>query len=115
MELLVSAFRDPLFGPMVSVGAGGGLTELIDDVATERAPVDRRCAAAHAGAAADHRAAPRDERGPLPSSPARPSSRASRNSPRTAPWGRFVFEVNPVKWTRDGVVAVDGLLVIEES
>jgi hypothetical protein len=25
-----------------------------------------------------------------------------------------VLEVNPIRWGRDGVVAVDGLLVVEE-
>ena len=32
----------------------------------------------------------------------------------SAPWRRFVFEINPVRWGADGVVAVDGLLVVEE-
>ena len=30
----------------------------------------------------------------------------------TAPWMRFIFEVNPVLWTREGAVAVDGLLIV---
>jgi hypothetical protein len=30
----------------------------------------------------------------------------------TAPWKRFVFEVNPVLWRRDDAVAVDGLLIV---
>jgi len=32
----------------------------------------------------------------------------------SAPWRRFVFEVNPVKWQRDRVAAVDGLLIVEQ-
>jgi hypothetical protein len=32
----------------------------------------------------------------------------------TAPWARFVFEVNPVKWRPEGPVAVDGLLLVEQ-
>lgn len=32
-----------------------------------------------------------------------------------APWRRFVFEVNPVRWSRAGAVAVDGLLVVERA
>jgi hypothetical protein len=32
----------------------------------------------------------------------------------SAPWRRFVLEVNPIKWGRAGVVAVDGLLIVEE-
>ena len=112
-ELLFAAFRDPMFGVMVSCGSGGGLTELIDDVVTERAPVDRRVRRQHAGAPADPALRAPIRRARCRSSPPRPSSRGSRSSPLTAPWPRFVFEVNPVKWTRDAAVAVDGLLIID--
>jgi acetate---CoA ligase (ADP-forming) len=30
----------------------------------------------------------------------------------TAPWQRFVFEVNPVLWSREAAVALDGLLIV---
>ena len=36
VELLISAFRDPSFGVIVSIGAGGVMTELIDDVTLAR-------------------------------------------------------------------------------
>jgi acyl-CoA synthetase (NDP forming) len=113
-ELLVSAFRDPLFGVMVSCGAGSGLAEIIDDVVTERAPVGRERArdmierlrirgqAREGGAALAPEAAA--------AFIADLSALAA-----TAPWRRFVLEVNPIKWSRDGVVAVDGLLIVEES
>lgn len=39
-ELLVSAFRDSTFGVVVSCGAGGVMTESLDDVTFELAPVD---------------------------------------------------------------------------
>ncbi len=32
----------------------------------------------------------------------------------SAPWRRFVLEINPVKWSDDRVTAVDGLLIVEE-
>ena len=112
VELLVSAFHDPLFGTMVSVGAGGGLTELIDDVATERAPVDRARAVAMLERLRIIRRAA-DEHDPLAlEAPADFIARFSELA-ATAPWDRFVFETNPIKWTRDGVVAVDGLLILE--
>lgn len=41
VELLVGISRDPLFGPIVAVGAGGIFTEVLDDVALMLAPVDR--------------------------------------------------------------------------
>jgi acyl-CoA synthetase (NDP forming) len=39
VEILVGARRDPEFGPLVVVGAGGTETELRQDIATELAPV----------------------------------------------------------------------------
>lgn len=113
MEVLVSAFRDPVFGPVLSVGAGGGMTELLDDVALARAPVDEVGAAAllrrlrilrHAA-----KLAPGAEMNALAGFVARFSQLAA-----AAPWRRFVLEVNPVAWSAEGVVALDGLLVIEQ-
>ena len=40
LELIVGALVDPVFGPLVSVGMGGVLTELVDDVVFAPAPVD---------------------------------------------------------------------------
>jgi acyl-CoA synthetase (NDP forming) len=109
-EILVAAFRDPVFGPIVSVGAGGGQTEALDDVALARAPLDP------AGAAALLRRLrllrrlshpPAIE--PLADFVARLSQIAA-----TAPWRRFVLEVNPVSWSDAGAVALDGLLVVEQ-
>jgi acetate---CoA ligase (ADP-forming) len=113
LELLVSAFADPQFGTMVSCGAGGTLTEVLDDVVLARAPVgvaearrmlERLRIARHAA-----RLAPE----------ARPDAAAAfiaafSQLAASAPWRRFVLEVNPIRWGRDGVVAVDGLLVVEE-
>jgi acetyltransferase len=113
-EILVAAFRDPIFGPIVSVGAGGSMTEAIDDVALARAPLDAAGAAAllarlrmMAGAA---KLSPGAEIAALAGFVARFSQLAA-----AVPWRRFVLEVNPVKWSRDGVTAVDGLLLIEEA
>ncbi len=111
-ELLVAAFRDPLFGPMISVGVGGGLTELVDDVVTQPAPVDEAGAAAmilrlrtaqslrpKGGEAGKNHAA---------AFVARLSQLAAG-----APWRRFTLEVNPIKWSDERAIAVDGLLIIE--
>jgi acetate---CoA ligase (ADP-forming) len=106
-ELLVSAFRDPSFGVFVSCGAGGVLTELIDDVALAPAPLDA------AGAARLLRR--------LRSIPATAELDVAAEFVASfsvvavcAPWSRFVIELNPVKWTRSRAVAVDGLLIVEE-
>ena len=112
VELLVSAFRDPLFGPIVSCGSGGGLTEMIDDVVTERAPVGSALAADMLERLGLRRHA-RDPKGPLPSEAAAAFISRFSELAATAPWPRFVFEVNPILWSREGVVAVDGLLIVE--
>jgi acetate---CoA ligase (ADP-forming) len=111
-ELLVSAFRDPVFGTMVSCGSGGGLTELIDDVVTERAPVGEALAA-HMLDRLRIRCHASDAKGAFASDAAAAFIARFSELAETAPWSRFIFEVNPIKWTRDAVVAVDGLLIIE--
>jgi acyl-CoA synthetase (NDP forming) len=113
-ELLVAAFNDPLFGPMVSCGSGGGLTELLDDLVTARAPlgvgaaealIERLKIRVHA----------RDGEGLLPArAPACFVAQLSELA-ALAPWRRFTLEVNPLKWSRAGAIAVDGLLIIDEA
>lgn len=114
VELLASAFRDPIFGPVISCGSGGGLTELIDDVAIERAPVTREIAAAMIERLRIRRRA-RDETGLLPTAPAADFIARLSELAATAPWSAFVLEVNPIKWARETAVAVDGLLIVETA
>jgi acetyltransferase len=112
LEVLVSAFRDDVFGVMVSCGAGGNLTEVIDDVVLERAPLDEAAArdmlerlrVVRRGG----RLAPGADLGAAAAFVARFSRLAV-----TAPWRRFVLEVNPIRVGAAGAVAVDGLLVVE--
>jgi acyl-CoA synthetase (NDP forming) len=109
-ELLVAAFRDPLFGPMVTVGVGGGLTEMVDDVVTRSAPISEAGAVSMiAGLRSASKLLPNDMKTD------HAAAFIARFSQLTAeaPWDRFTFEVNPVKWTAERAVAVDGLLVIE--
>ncbi len=110
-ELLVTAFRDPVFGVMVSCGSGGVFTEVIDDVVTERAPVSAELAAYMLERLRIRRHAA-DSRGLLGVDPAARFIARFSELALTAPWGAFVFELNPVLWTRDDAIAVDGLLVV---
>ncbi len=111
IELLASAFRDPDFGVMLSVGAGGALTELIDDAILAPAPLDEEAAAELLNRLRVVRRA-----GGLPGGSSGLARFVSRFSAAAAaaPWRRFVLEINPIKWAGDRVVAVDGLLIIEE-
>ncbi|HVF63382.1 MAG TPA: acetate--CoA ligase family protein [Casimicrobiaceae bacterium] len=110
-ELIVTAFRDAAFGVMVGCGSGGGLTELVADLVVERAPVGHELAA-HMLARLRTRAHATDAQGDLPFEPAAWFVSRFSELALTAPWHRFVFEVNPVAWRRDRAVALDGLLVI---
>jgi acetyltransferase len=113
-ELLVSAIRDPVFGVMISVGAGGVLTELLDDVALASAPVDLDAAKALLSKlriVAKMKSKPSDK-----AFAAMAAFIADFSALAAAcPWQRFAFELNPVKWTDDAAVAVDGLIVISEA
>jgi succinyl-CoA synthetase beta subunit len=113
LEVLVSAFRDPLFGPMISVGAGGILTELIDDVAIARAPIDETQALALVARLRLMRATAKMKHPPDRALLARYVAHVSQLA-AGAPWRQFVLEINPVKWTGEYVTAVDGLLIVEE-
>ena len=111
VELLVTAFRDSLFGTMVTCGAGGRWTELIDDVVTERAPVGPDIAA-HMLSRLRIRPDDADARPPQDTDPAARFIARFSELADSAPWDRFVIEINPLKWTMEECVAVDGLLII---
>lgn len=110
-EFLVSAFVDPVFGTMISCGAGGTETEALDDVAIARAPIHAASALRLLRKLRMVRRAKIADGDLMPL--ADYVSRFSRLA-AGAPWQRFTFEINPVKQRGEEVVAVDGLLVIEE-
>lgn len=112
VELLVSSYRDPVFGVMIACGTGGGLTELVQDVVTHRAPVDRETAAVMIESLRI-RSHAKDTEGLLPVEPAAAFVAEFSQLTASAPFDRFVFEVNPIKWTRQGAIAIDGLLILE--
>jgi hypothetical protein len=98
---------------VVSCGAGGNLTEVIDDVVLERAPVSRALAEDMLARLRVVRHARRGHAAPALGAAADFVAGFSRVA-ATAPWPRFVFEVNPIRVSGHGAVAVDGLLVVEE-
>ena len=110
VELLVSAFRDRDFGPMLSLGAGGAMTELIDD-AIRPAPLSEAAATEALNRLRIVRRQGKLAAGPCALTDFVVSFAAIAAA---APWRRFVLEINPIKWTPARVTAVDGLLIIEE-
>jgi acetyltransferase len=113
LEVIVSAFCDPIFGTMVSCGSGGNLTEIIEDVTIARTPLDREGARHMLEdlriVAAAGKLDPQAKLDDLASFVADFSEIA-----HSAPWENFVIEINPVKWSGAGVTAIDGLILIEK-
>ena len=111
-ELLVTAFRDREFGVMVGCGMGGGMTEIIDDVVFARAPIDADGAVDLIGQLRTLNRLPH-----LLSDVQRAQGAdfLARFSALVAsvPWPSFTFEVNPIKLSATGPIAVDGLLLTE--
>lgn len=97
---------------MVSVAAGGTMAEAIDEVALLRAPLG------YEDAAAILTGLTRAGRIPSPDDPAHGHLTrfifAFSRLAASVPWKKFVLEINPVMASRDGAVAVDGLLLIAE-
>ena len=115
VDLIVGAVRDPVFGPVVLVGLGGVVAEALADVATAPAPLP----AGEAGDLLDELAA-------------RPLLDGFRGGPAVdrAAVGRIVaalgdlvaghdrlesIEINPLRATADGVVALDAVVTFIPS
>ena len=113
LELLLGLRRDPQFGPVVVVGLGGTLTEVLDDVAIRLAPVD----AAEADAMLDNLRGTRLLAGVR----GRPAVDRGAVVSMVVALGRLGIErpdvlevdLNPVIASASGAIAVDALVVLE--
>jgi acyl-CoA synthetase (NDP forming) len=113
VELAIGMVRDPQFGPIVTVGAGGTLVELLDD---------RRAALAPFGEGTARRLVEslklarllRGYRGMEPADLARLTEMIARFSVLAADLAEFVAEidVNPLLAGRD-ILALDALIVVK--
>jgi acyl-CoA synthetase (NDP forming) len=111
VELIIGARRDPSFGPVVLVGAGGVHAELVKDTAIELAPVTPAtaremparliCAPLLSG----WRGAPASDLAALAEVIARISATLAARSDLAE------IELNPVRVGPDGVMAVDALII----
>jgi acyl-CoA synthetase (NDP forming) len=117
VEVILGYRRDPLVGPTVAVGMGGVLAELYKDASTRLAPVDESVAlemiAEVKGLATirGYRNLPKGDVAALAKTIAAFSSLAHRQFADVVE-----AEINPLLVKRDGegVVAVDGLVVLNE-
>ena len=113
VEMIVSTMNDPVFGPVVSLGAGGVNTELYKDLSCRLAPVD---AAEALDMLAELRSAPllHGWRGAAPGDTAALADLVARLS-RFAVAERAAvaeIELNPVLVHEAGCTVADALLVV---
>lgn len=115
-EVLLGMRRDPAVGPIVTLGAGGILAEIHDDVSVRMAPVDRQTAGEMIAevrslqALNGYRGKPKGDIEKLVDAIVNVSGLAAFESIREA-------EINPVLVRKDGlgVVALDGLVVLSKD
>jgi len=115
IELLLGAFRDPTFGPLITVGIGGQLVEILSQTATCCIPVSEKDA---------QRLISELCGGRLVKSPRGLSARAAEEASRQIkaladlmqkePWISEV-DINPLMVYKDTVFAVDALVVGNEA
>lgn len=114
IEVIVGAANDPVFGPVVTFGLGGVLTELLRDVTHGFAPFDavvaRGMIAEVKGAALlnGYRGQPSLDSAALADALARVSLLISDHAERIAE-----LDVNPLFVREKGVVAADALVVLK--
>ena len=111
-ELLVGVHTDAVFGPVLSLGTGGVLTELVRDVAHLLLPVDARPrSAAPCSACAAPRCSPGTGARRLPTSTSWSPSSSGWSSWSSARRRWSTLEINPLIVTATGAWACDALLV----
>jgi succinyl-CoA synthetase beta subunit len=112
VEVALGIVRDPTFGPLVLVGAGGVLVELLHDRKLALPPIDEDAARRLIDGLAI-RPLLDGVRGALPSDVGALAHAVSRLSVLAAELGDVITEldINPVIVSPDGCVAVDVLVV----
>ncbi|MFA6034956.1 MAG: acetate--CoA ligase family protein [Myxococcota bacterium] len=115
IELIIGARRDPVFGPVVLVGLGGVLTEVIRDTSLALVPVDEKVAEAMLRRLKGFRilegfrGRPKVDLWPVIDSITAISTLITKNP------DVIEIDVNPLIASEDGAVAVDALVRLSPS
>ncbi|NYI78538.1 acetate--CoA ligase family protein [Nocardioides panzhihuensis] len=115
VELLVGARRDRDFGPLVTVGSGGTEAELWRDVRTEIAPVDRETAGAMVDALHSRPLLAGWRGRPGVDVPALVDVIVAASAAVTADPVLAELEINPVRVSPAGALAVDALAITDDG
>jgi len=110
VDLLAGARRDPVFGPVVLLGLGGVVAEALADVAVALAPLSVAEAAGLADRLAGRALLDGFRGGPVADRAALGAVLARLGALLAANPGVEEIEINPLRITREGLVALDAVL-----
>ncbi|NKQ56981.1 acetate--CoA ligase family protein [Amycolatopsis sp. K13G38] len=115
VDLVLGVRRDPVFGPIVLCGLGGTTAEALADVAIRLAPVPPDEAAAMPGELAGHALLEGWRGGPVLAPLALGEAAAALGDLLDANPALDEIEVNPLRLTADGLVALDAVVITREA
>ncbi len=114
IDLVAGARRDPVFGPIVLAGLGGTMAEALADVAVRLAPLPAEEAAAMPSELAARALLDGWRGGPVLDAGSFGRVLASLGDLVTASPRLEEIEINPLRLTADGLVALDSVIITRE-
>lgn len=111
VDLVLGARRDPVFGPLLLLGLGGTTAEALADVAIRLAPLSPDEAAEMSAELAGHALLEGWRGGPVLDPAALGRTAARLGDLLVANPGLDEIEVNPLRLTPDGLLALDAVVV----
>ncbi|MEV5716887.1 acetate--CoA ligase family protein [Amycolatopsis mediterranei] len=115
VDLVLGARRDPVFGPVLLLGLGGTTAEALADVAIRLAPVSLAEAAAMPAELAGRALLAGWRGGPELDTAELPRVAAGLGDLLVANPGLDEIEVNPLRLTHDGLIALDAVIISKEA
>ncbi len=114
VEIVVGVVGDRVFGPMVLVGLGGMWAESLDDVALAPAPVSAAAARALIERLSGYAALRHPRRGAATDIDSL-ADIVSRVSVGASTSSATAIEMNPLAWTKEGWMALDAVITMNET
>jgi acetyltransferase len=115
VDLVVGARRDPVFGPIMVLGLGGTAAEVLADVAIRTVPLNERTAAAMADELQARELLNGFRNGPVLDRSELAGIVVRLGNALLANRGIAEIEINPLRLTADGLVALDAVVITEEK
>lgn len=115
VDLVLGARRDPVFGPIIVLGLGGTAAEVLADVAIRTVPLNERTAAAMADELQARELLNGFRNGHVLDRSELAGIVVRLGNALLANRGIAEIEINPLRLTADGLVALDAVVITEEK